>query len=352
MSTLLGLDTDNSRVGEFVEVTPTDLLERKVVGDNNKYRCQQLPTYPDAWSCHLLAPDVSIGDSVTGWIFVEDDRDKEVVVTTDDYGRADLHSLRGRYQVAANHIAGLAGGPIPDSNELDLDALSEAKGMASRCLRRDQPDWYTVFHLLGKPPHRKLRQSQQALADLRTAAKDGDEQGVRRYVSQLRDQKIAVRYALFVRRLNLDKEFEAISDRWLIQKLHQLSPAEFEEFVASCWEQRGFDTTVVGDPDDIGIDIEARKDKYVPYMETIQVKRWDPDGRSISLEEAQRYRGATDDYKGSYAGYLVTTGSFTGNAEKWAADVDSYVLIDGQELAKVIRDEELYHVVSEYVDLS
>ena len=70
MSTLLGLDTDNSRVGEFVEVTPIDLLERSVVGDNNKYRCEQLPTYPDEWSCHLLAPDVSIGDSMIGWIFV------------------------------------------------------------------------------------------------------------------------------------------------------------------------------------------------------------------------------------------------------------------------------------------
>ena len=350
----LGLKTENSRIGDYISVTPVDLLERNAVHGQNRFLCDSLPSYPESWSCYLLADsqDVSdLGDPVTGWIFVEDPQAKEIVVTTDDFGRADLHTLRDRYQQAASHVADLAMGPVPSPSEIDLDALSEAKGMASRSLRRDQPDWYTVYHLLGKPPHRKLRQSQQVLSDLRTAAKDGDREGVKRYVSQLRDQNIALRYALFIRRLNLDKEFESISDRWLVEKLHQLSPAEFEEFIAACWKERGFETTVVERSDDVGVDIEAKKNKYIPYMEAIQVKRYDPDNNPISLTDTQRYSRATIDYKGAYAGYLVTTGSFTSKAEEWARNVDRYALIDGDQLAELIRSEGLYHIVSEYVEL-
>ncbi len=40
--------------------------------------------------------------------------------------------------------------------EVDLDAISELKGMFNRSLRKDQWNWFTVYDRLGCPPRSEM----------------------------------------------------------------------------------------------------------------------------------------------------------------------------------------------------
>lgn len=352
MQDVLGLEQEDTLIGEFRTIRPTEQLETEVVRGLSTYRCDTPSTVPAGWTCSLFAsPEaVQLQADVRAWIKEVDRAEQHLVLTTDEFGRKDLGTSRRTYHEAANHVADLAVGEVPTADELDPDLLSTAKGMVSRCREANQSDWYTVYHLFGRPPTQKLDQMRQALHDLRQAAVAKDDEGVAERVEQLRRQEIALRFALFARRLTLNKEYEAWSTQSLLRELHQLTPETFVEFVAACWDERGYETTIIEETDDVGIDVEARKNRDFPYLEAIQVKRWDPDGQNIDLETTQRYHGATTDYKGAYAGYLVTTTSFTDSAQKWAADIDHYVLYNGERLVNLVRDEDLFHVVAEFIE--
>lgn len=58
--------------------------------------------------------------------------------------------------------------------DVDIDKVSELKGMFNRCLRQDQWDWFTVFEELGLPDDRFLRQIPQGLVELRKAVQNED----------------------------------------------------------------------------------------------------------------------------------------------------------------------------------
>jgi hypothetical protein len=60
-----------------------------------------------------------------------------------------------------------------------LEAISGVKGMFMRIFRMDQWDWFTVYTQLGHPSRGLAKTIGEALADMRMAARDGDENGLR-----------------------------------------------------------------------------------------------------------------------------------------------------------------------------
>jgi cold shock CspA family protein len=92
--------------------------------------------------------------------------------------------MRTRYDDAVQTGLDVVEGNLPPE-DVDLDHLSELKGMFNRCLRRDQWDWFTVHTELGRPEHKSMRQIVGALVGLRRAIKDGDAESVERFKVQL-----------------------------------------------------------------------------------------------------------------------------------------------------------------------
>lgn len=59
------------------------------------------------------------------------------------------------------------------SHETVLGAISEVKGLMSRCFKADQWDWFTVWRQLGRPsPRKSCQPAAQALARLRRGFSD------------------------------------------------------------------------------------------------------------------------------------------------------------------------------------
>jgi HJR/Mrr/RecB family endonuclease len=340
--------SETSLIGEPLEVVLRDRVAS--FRDLYKYQCEPDDRFPPDWTLFATVPQedsVSSGSTVEGWIFDIDENSQEITVTTDSFGRADLHSLKDRHIEAADHVAYIVLTDVSDSSEVNLDQVSHAKGLLSRCVRKDQWDWYTVYKLLGKPPEKQLHQGRQALSQLRDAAKEGDDRKVQQYIDQLRRNHIAKRFAYFVRRVNLGDEYEVIDDEYLLRKLHNLEPMVFEQFIADLWSQLGWETEVVPVEEDRGADVIATQEDLFTRRRAIQVKRKNPSS-THNLDEVQRYM-ALSLRDGIDEALLVTTGQFTQTARE-EADVSSYELMDGRGLASFIRENELQQVVDQYVE--
>ncbi|MFE1951990.1 HelD family protein [Streptomyces sp. NPDC059524] len=81
-------------------------------------------------------------------------------VTADTHGRKPISpTMARRYIAALTAVEEIVEGTIPPNGR---ERLSELKGMANRCLRRDQHDWLDVWRILGKPDTPRL----EALRDL------------------------------------------------------------------------------------------------------------------------------------------------------------------------------------------
>ncbi|MGW3413888.1 ATP-binding domain-containing protein [Streptomyces sp. NPDC000888] len=84
------------------------------------------------------------------------------LITTGDFGRRPISArMAPRYAAALGVLHDIAHGDGTFPPEA-ADWLSELKGMANRCLRRDRADWLSVWRLLGSPGRDRLSD----LADL------------------------------------------------------------------------------------------------------------------------------------------------------------------------------------------
>ncbi len=340
--------SETSLIGEPLEIVVRDRVAS--FRGLYKHHCEPDGRFPSDWTISVTVPQddpVSSGDTVEGWIFDIDKHSQEITVTTDSFGRADLHSLKDRHIEAADHVAYIVLTDVSKSSEVNLDQVSHAKGLLSRCVRKDQWDWYTVYKLLGKPPEKQLHQGRQALSQLRNAAKEGDDRKVQQYIDQLRRNHVAKRFAYFVRRVNLGDEYEVIDDEYLLRKLHNMEPMVFEQFIADLWSQLGWETKVVPVEEDRGADVIATQEDLFTRRRAIQVKRKNP-ASTHNLAEVQRYM-ALSLRDGIDEALLVTTGQFTQTARE-EADVSAYELMDGRGLASFIRENELQQVVDQYVE--
>lgn len=121
-----------------------------------------------------------------------------------------------------------------------------------------------------------------------------------------------------------------------VEELYELSPRDFEHFVANLFASRGYYVTVRGRAGDLGVDLEVVR----------------PDGRR-AIVQCKRYRHSigpdivrelfgTMVHEMSHHGFLVTTAEITAAAREWAQG-KPITLIDGFTLAKLATEAGVIH---------
>ncbi len=157
-------------IGNTLEVIPSSLVEPDLwVVDS--------ASLPNGWSCSLIhraLTDVLPGQSLTAWILNVNEAEYHVEVSDSNFGFLPISDrMRPRYVTSLNRLAA-----ILDEKDLlsgaDADAISEVKGMYSRCARRDQWDWCAVGAALGGPPRDDARKLATVLGDISAALRCGD----------------------------------------------------------------------------------------------------------------------------------------------------------------------------------
>ena len=126
-----------------------------------------------------------------------------------------------------------------------------------------------------------------------------------------------------------------LSDARTIESLMALSPGEFEKLVATLFKAHGHQAQVLGGSSDHGVDILVLSDEKEKWV--IQCKRYDGSVGEPILRDLYGTMG----HEGAQKAYLITTGSFTTQAQEWAVG-KPIVLYDGPELVKLIRSTKLH----------
>ncbi len=125
--------------------------------------------------------------------------------------------------------------------------------------------------------------------------------------------------------------------------MHQLTPDDFELFVAHIFTCAGYDVERMGQikyPEGPGVDLdiytltEQRKNRRL--VARVEVRRYAAD-RFISLQQTREFVGTLEIAGGNMPGYLVTTSDFAANAYQVQKDLNGRVhLINGDRLLRYI----------------
>lgn len=153
-----------------------DDIRVRVLGRGEGYHWRLQALTPAMNRTLLLVPRHNSPAPRTGmeldvWVFRNEARVS--LVTASDFGRRPVSAgMAPRYVAALDILGEIAGaGTVPQDA---LARLSELKGMANRCLRRDQPDWLSVWRLLGSPDADRLRTLRDLAHSTRDAVAAGD----------------------------------------------------------------------------------------------------------------------------------------------------------------------------------
>jgi cold shock CspA family protein len=92
------------------------------------------------------------------------------------FGMAPLSkTMRERYDRAVRTVSLFLAGEIPPRS-VELEEVSELKGMFNRSIKKDQWDWFTVYERLGHPPRKQMAYFVSKLAELRKSLKEKDDE--------------------------------------------------------------------------------------------------------------------------------------------------------------------------------
>ena len=127
----------------------------------------------------------------------------------------------------------------------------------------------------------------------------------------------------------------------LLNRVKTASPAFFERLVIDLLVRMGYGGSfrdagqAVGKSGDGGIDGIIKEDRLGLDLIYLQAKRWDS---SVDRPEIQKFAGALQGHR-ARKGVFITTAAFTKGAREFAEKIDSkIVLIDGEELARLMVD--------------
>jgi restriction system protein len=142
----------------------------------------------------------------------------------------------------------------------------------------------------------------------------------------------------------LENAFQEITDtlaQEVIENVMACSPAFFERLVVELLVAMGYGGSrrdaarAVGQTGDEGIDGIIDEDRLGLDAIYIQAKKW---ANNVGRPEIQKFVGALAG-KRAKKGIFITTSAFSSEAIKYAADVDTKViLIDGKKLAELMID--------------
>jgi restriction system protein len=141
-------------------------------------------------------------------------------------------------------------------------------------------------------------------------------------------------------------QYATPSRDYLRERLQQMDPAAFERFVADVWTYLGWDTRVVGEPGDRGIDVVATTKDGDKQL--IQAKRYGPD-TTVGSPEVQQYASLRLQEDGVNQVTIVTTGTFSQQAEELAPELD-VILVDGEALLGVLEEVDAFEVFARHFE--
>ena len=91
-----------------------------------------------------------------------------------EFGMADLSAnMSKRFDNAVDIVSLFLNNKI-SPHEVELEAISELKGMFNRSRRKDQWNWFTVYDRLGYPPKNEMKYIASQLDQLRKSLKEHD----------------------------------------------------------------------------------------------------------------------------------------------------------------------------------
>ncbi|MFF3322134.1 ATP-binding domain-containing protein [Streptomyces sp. NPDC002889] len=165
----LVVDSDDAS-GEDAPPVGTD-VRVKVLGPGPGSHWRVQAVSPASERTFLLVPRHGsplpvAGSTLDGWVIRNEARVS--LISVGDFGRRPISlGMAARYAAALEVLDEIVcgGGTVPADA---MARLSELKGMANRCLRRDQADWLSVWQLLGRPDAGRLL----VLRDLARSARD------------------------------------------------------------------------------------------------------------------------------------------------------------------------------------
>jgi restriction system protein len=127
----------------------------------------------------------------------------------------------------------------------------------------------------------------------------------------------------------------------LLEAIKAASPSFFERLVVDLLLRMGYGGNrdeagqVLGRTGDGGVDGIIKQDRLGLDVIYIQAKRW---AGSVGRPEVQRFAGALQGHR-ARKGVFLTTGTFTREAEEYAAHIDSkIVLVDGARLTSLMYE--------------
>lgn len=135
----------------------------------------------------------------------------------------------------------------------------------------------------------------------------------------------------------------------IFQRLRQMDPYDFEHFIADLWRAQGWETTVSQESVDQGIDIVATKNSPFQQKQVIQVKRYAEDN-TIGSPKVQQYASLRQQEDGADVSVIVTTSSFTHQAEEIAQNLN-VKLVDADVIYTLLEETDRFDLVSEYAPL-
>jgi|GEM_PF-359537 len=107
------------------------------------------------------------------------------------FGMAPLKpATEERYCDAIHQMRSFLDSANQKSLSINLNAISEVKGLVNRCVRQDQWDWHTVYQRFGEPNPIILKKLGPLLAGLRTAIKSDEISEAQRLRKKLLDERL------------------------------------------------------------------------------------------------------------------------------------------------------------------
>lgn len=181
------MDFERVAVGDVVEVVP---LERR----SSRRWLARCESFPPAWTCEIAIhrePEIVAGQRLSVWVVKIDHMHRDLVVSTSDFGFVPISDrMRTRYLEALGGV--IAGLPSDSGSAVMPEHLSEVKGMFTRCVKRDQPDWCAVYVALGRPDRATAGRHSRMLGEAARALRSNDPNVVS-VIAELRDPRLLKR---------------------------------------------------------------------------------------------------------------------------------------------------------------
>lgn len=132
----------------------------------------------------------------------------------------------------------------------------------------------------------------------------------------------------------------------MLSSLRDLPPRHFEQFVADVWQEcQGWSTEVMDEGPDKGLDVIGEPPSGGPKT-AVQCKRYSA-GNKITSSDIQQYAALRQQWDDVGGVTVVTTSSFTSNAQELADNLD-VKCIDGETLTEIVHRYDANEILDWY----